>query len=127
MECVYNTGTNEGPRVAPTQSTPSRSGSGSGGHGASNPLPSRVLWTTLGLMGPGALVLIPPYISPSVIPALDTPDGIADAPVWSLGGRWGGRGGHQAEDRESKWTGPDSRWLGRSQTRAAMQAGFASL
>ena len=71
MECVYNTGTNEGPRVAPTQSTPSHSGSGSGGHGASNPPPSRVLWTTLGLMGPGALVLIPPYISPLVVPALD--------------------------------------------------------
>lgn len=87
----------------------SRSGSSGGGHGASNPLPSRVLATALGLLGPGALVLIPPDISPSAVPAPDGPDGTAEAPVWSPGGRWGGRGGHQAEDQESRWTGPDSR------------------
>ena len=78
----------------------SRSGSGSGGHRASNPLPSRVLGATLGSVGPGALVLIPPHISPSVVPAPDTPDGVADAHVVTQGKR-GGRGGHQAEDERA--------------------------
>lgn len=45
-------------------------------------------------------MLIPPHISPSVVPPPDTPDGVADARVVTRGKR-GGRGGHQAEDERA--------------------------